>query len=359
MAANNVFNIGTNHTQTETNNMIAALGHACTAGPDFVTINDGPTGPMGNLIGWGMNSALKSTVAKIKAAARDGRIDRVNMTGHSRGAILCHMISHALANDKSTKELEIRMFLVDPVHQSILNHAGGERLTNPKLVHYRAIVMQNENTGFLGWKMFPFKFVAANEDTREHMRYIPMPGRHGSATQQLTSAVGQVTAMMIARYMNKNGTPFASPFDTKLSNLEYCQLFAKIHIENPLAADGVRRLLFDDAGTSKVHSSAKDSLQGSGSRHNAVKRAMSKNRKVDKASRQRLSQLVSPYFFNVEHARHFSKAFPNCFAVLSKTPAPATDREWADAEVELASMTGPLGRAMPLLLAQMLLQQPT
>src|SRR5947209_7834816 len=82
----NVFNVGTGHTQREANNTIAMLGLLST---DDKVINDGPCGPIGEKIGWGMNTALESTFAQILHAAPMPTV--VNMLGHSRGAVLCHM----------------------------------------------------------------------------------------------------------------------------------------------------------------------------------------------------------------------------------------------------------------------------
>jgi hypothetical protein len=320
-----IFNIGTGHTHAEINNTIAALGAACTGAK---MVNDGPVGAMGNAQGWGMNDMLKNTMAKLKAVGLAG-VTHVNMTGHSRGAILCHMLANAIFADPATRHLKINMIVLDPVHQSKMNHPGAESLPDsPSLLSYHAIIMENENKKVVGATAFPFKFVTGAAQTSRH--YINMPGTHGSGSQNLTSAVGKVVYQLIAGFMRTRRTEFTSRVMTPL---DMCDLFAQIHLQNPLSMDGVKRLIFDDLGHASVHSPKATELfqpktetfQGNSTRAADVAKAL----KANLTSRRQPGAKVVPvmpqspissYIFNAEHAFYFKSCFPYFFRVLAGAP---------------------------------------
>jgi hypothetical protein len=310
-----VFNIGTGHTRAEVNNTIAALGKACTD-PDKV-VNDGPTGVLGNLQGWGMNDALSSTVARIKAAGPTV----VNMTGHSRGAILCHMIAHALYTDAATRDIKVNMMVLDPVHQSKLGHAGAEALDdNPSLLSYHAIIMEHEDKTILGGTTFPYKFVTASPGVQERMHYINMPGKHGSGSQNLTSPIGRLCFELIAGFMRTRRTAFSTPVPEPI---DLCEHFAQVHLLNPGSVDGAQRLLFDDGGHASATDPSKHRMHGTQLRAADVTRALRLNSlTVQKPGQKVLPRRpLAPYFFNAEHAFYFKLCFPYFFRVLAAAPS--------------------------------------
>jgi hypothetical protein len=307
-----VFSIGTGHTQGERNNTIAALGHACVGAK---IINDGPTGVMGNVQGWGMNDALRRSIDAIKAA----NPMVVNMTGHSRGAILCHMIAHAMISDPATSQIKINMMLLDPVHQSKLTHEGAEILDNPNLLSYQAIIMMNEDKKIAGSTAFPFKFVQASTATQHKIHYINMPGTHGSGSQQLTSPIGKVVYELIANYMRSRRTVFNTPVR---SPIEMCDLFAQIHLLNPASVDGASRLLFDDKGTAGQHNVKSQGQHGTQLRAASIIRALQINTQTEfQAGTKVLPTMpINSYIFNAEHAFYFKCCFPYFFKVLAASP---------------------------------------
>ncbi|MDB6089264.1 MAG: hypothetical protein JWN85_2048, partial [Gammaproteobacteria bacterium] len=308
-----VFNIGTGHTQAETNNTIAALGHACTGSH---LINDGPTGALGTSLGWGMNDALARTMNAIKAA----KPSHVNLAGHSRGAILCHMVGNALLKDPATQNVKVNMIVLDPVHQSKLTHEGAESLPeSPNLLSYHAIIMENENAKIAGNSTFPFKFVESSASTKKKMHYINLVGTHGSGTQNLTSPIGAVAYELIATFMRARRTEFRT---IPKQPLEMCDLFAAIHALNPLSVKDATRLIFDDGGLAQTHDPTgkkATTYQAATLRANDVKKALSLNSQT--AFRPGTKVLpatpISSYIFNQEHAFYFKAAFPYFFSVLA------------------------------------------
>jgi hypothetical protein len=343
-----VFNIGTGHTKAEANNTIAALGHACTDADKI--INDGPTGVLGNLQGWGMNDALRDTVARITAA----NPTVVNMTGHSRGAILCHMIAHALFTNPATRDIRINMIVLDPVHQSKLSHDGSESLDdNPNLLSYHAIIMEHEDKTILGNAAFPYKFVTASRSVGERMHFINMPGKHGSGSQNLTSPVGRVVYELIATFMRARRTSFSTPVREPI---DMCDLFAQIHLLNPLSVDGARRLMFDDSGHSTTTDASKHREHSVHMRAADVARALTLNANTVQKPGQRVlpPRPVTPYFFNAEHAFYFKMCFPYMFSVLSNAPAKTRlDQAAFQRDFDRLGARPALAQSFALLAAQM------
>jgi hypothetical protein len=344
-----VFNIGTGHIQSELNNTIAALGADCEDAEKVV--NDGPTGAMGNFQGWGMNDALSAT----HEAIRNANPTHVNMTGHSRGAILCHMLAHAIYSDPRTRHIKINMIVLDPVHQSKLKHEGAEHLDdNPNLLTYHSIIMEHEDNRKFGSTLFPYKFVAATDSVEKRMHFINMPGKHGSGSQNLTSPIGKVVYELIANFMRTKRTRFRTPAPTPL---DMCEYFAQIHLLNPLSIDGSKRLLFDDGGNTLTHDPKKQGVHGNTLRAADIARALTLNANTTLKSpgmRVMPKKPTTEYFFNAEHAYYFHLAFPFFFKVLAGAPA-KTKMVWSAFDrdfTRLGSRPG-LTESFPVLAAQM------
>ncbi len=312
-----VFCIGTSHVHEEENNTIAVLGKACGSGG---LINDGPGTRKGwfdnkfnGLVGWGMNDKLEATIAAIKKLAP--LPDVVNMTGHSRGAILCHMIAHRLYTDPTTRHITVNMIVLDPVHQSLVPHAGAEHLDdNPNLKSYQAILMENEDQGVKGAPNFPFKFVEAPESMSKRIHYIRMPGSHGSGSQNITNPVGTATLHLIANFMRARGTQF--PSIGKPTALDMCEYFADIHTKNPMLGTG--RVVFDDGGHAQAHKKKNQTVRTTDFRQKALEQVLYHQQKFGTPLVQGVPLGLAPrYFFNEEHAYYFKQVCPYFFDVLA------------------------------------------
>jgi hypothetical protein len=159
----------------------------------------------------------------------------------------------------------------------------------------------------------------ANANYNDRLKFLHMPGTHGSGTQQHTSAIGLACHGMILRYLNKWGTPFKNvPTDAQL-----CDAFARIHIENPVKYDlqtglvSERRISDEASGkvTSRTALSIKHAFQKIDPKRTA---AIDKNfRSMAAAGKARIDYRNTPYFFNEYHASKFAKAFPALSARFS------------------------------------------
>ena len=312
MAVMSIFNIGTGHTQKERNNTMRALYDECYP-PKY--INDGPTGLKGVALGWGMNDMLKDTMKEIRKV----KPDQVNLAGHSRGAILCHMIAHAILTDNSLPNTKVTLCLIDPVHMSKIDHAGAEDLLHSdRLLAYQAIIMENENTnlkGGPGGKLYPLTFInLADDDDGKKLYYINMPGTHGSATQVLTNPIAKVAKELIKNFMRKRGSFFKGQ---KPTPVDMCELFAQIHLLNPFSHDFQARLIYNDPGKAKVHKPGNESWQSVDSRAASVSWAYFLN-EANVPGRIKVANLQpGRYLINQKHAKFFSRAFPSLWIVLS------------------------------------------
>lgn len=282
-----VFNIGTGHTKKEPNNTIGSLGFQCQSDK---WVNDGPGGFFGTVFGQGMDSMCDSTVKDIlahKAAA-------VNLTGHSRGGVLCHMI----ANDLAAKNFsgEINMVVLDPVNQSSHTHKGKQLRARMKLGSYIAVVMENVTS-----LAFPLTAVKPlDKQFRQEMYVINMPGTHGSGTQCQSSAIGEAVRGMTMLIMSKWGTTFS---EKPLTAMQLAESFAKIHIESPVTYDKrgrvTKRLIFDDK-------------TGMGTKITSQYQKVGRTPQINKLLQtdEPKADFRGQYFFNEFHAACFHAAFP-------------------------------------------------
>jgi hypothetical protein len=302
MTVFSIFNIGTGHTSSEKNNIMKVLYDRCQATKEYKYLNDGPTG-LDAVAGTGMEEKRRQTFQAIVNTHENPKlpfISRVNLTGHSRGAILCHMIAYDILTRTDIKE--VNMFVIDPVHMSA-GHTGADRLvSSSRLKSYQAIIMENVNK-----RIYPLTLVDADDRATKEKRYfIPMPGTHGSATQVLTNPIAQVAYELIANFLQKRGTDLGH---TKKSPEEMCDLFAKIHLQNPLNAKG-ERLIYDDGGNVRTHVPGNYGYQPIKRRQEALAEARRLNQKFG-GGRVKLSSLHEiPYFFNQKHAKFFKDAYP-------------------------------------------------
>ena len=332
MAIFNLFCLGTGHTSVEANQTMFWLHRDC-LGVDKVDklLVDGPTGPLGIAFGAGMDPELRDIIKTIKGLQPPP--EQINMAGHSRGAVLCHMTAHALSDDQQTQNIPITIAALDPVNMS-LGHEGVDTL-HSNVIRYQAIIMENENMWeyVTGGTTFPLQFVERDDEDEGKIYYINMPGKHGSGTQVLTSAIGKVCYELIANFMRRRGTQFGSPAQTAL---KMCELFAEIHRENGWTDQSrTMRTIFDDDGASLVHDRNNSSAQGFDLRAKPVMNALERNLKASGLGNNRKDAFMSQfghksYFINQKHVKFFKKEFPFLWSVIAgnmKISASAYEQE--------------------------------
>lgn len=303
MSTFTVFNIGTGHTRGETNNTVADLYRRCSGGGKWV--NDGPTGMLGNAQGKSMDPKCRDAIAAILAA----RPQTLNLVGHSRGAVISHMIANDLSvcNESAARYISrVNMICLDPVNMSVHTERGKSLAAGVKLGKYVSIVMENVTK-----KIFPSTTLKPLDALMSQlMTFMHLPGSHGSGTQCLTSAIGRACHGMIMTYLNQWGTRFdAPPPDAK----ELANTFARIHVENPVQ--------YDKKGLikSRLVSNSPGDATGPGRKTKFAWQEVGRVKEIAAnyermaaadASKGDTNFRDSPYFFNEFHAAVFKAAFP-------------------------------------------------
>ena len=326
-----VFAIGSGHNSDESNNTIAALWREAKGLKRIIqgVGADASEGLLHNVFGaatgWGMDKRVTDTVdymVREKPSA-------VVMTGHSRGAIIIHMIANEMSRHLELKSVPIYMIVLDPVHFST-GHTGYDELRNPQIKSYHSIVMTHSEAN-----CFPLTFPkAASPEINRARHFIPMPGQHGTGTQCVTSAIGKVTKALIQEYMVRNDIEFNT---TVPNNLEMCELFAQIYFEGGFRAPNAGMLVRDDNGRAAAHSQNIKDLAWRTTDHRAsgIKQQVRNEAQVQQLKRQNslcrlphhntYKDIGFDYFFNQEHAFFFSLQFPQLYQCITNMTRAAAD----------------------------------
>ncbi|MGH8147483.1 MAG: hypothetical protein ACREPY_14265 [Rhodanobacteraceae bacterium] len=316
MSVYSVFNIGSGHTSAEPNNTIASLFNHCTGGPLVKCVNDGPS-----TLAAGMEAGVSRAIGWIKSSGAT----TLNMTGHSRGAVMCHMIANDIAaasreNERWAQRInEINMILLDPVNMSRRGDRAKSLSNGVKLGRYVALTMENVN-GTSG-SIFPSLSVSTSVLFNRKLIFLPLPGTHGSGTQFLTSAIGRSAYSTIMRFMSAWGTTF----DENPTSAAICECYAGIHVENPVTYNkkGIvtKRLISDDAkgfATSVTDPSLKVGWQSRG----RVKTITANFERMARSGTGGQTDFTdTPYFFNEFHFSAFGEAFPQLYARMARSRA--------------------------------------
>jgi hypothetical protein len=342
MSVFTVFSVGTKHTSSESNNTMARLYRKCSGRDKF--INDGPGtggGKVSNLLGNARGKSMDPRCEEAIDAILKARPTTVNLAGHSRGAVMCHMIANDLteSTDSAAQAISnINMILLDPVNMSVHVQRGGQLRKGMALRRYVSIVMENVTS-----MIFPSKTVKPKEDQfLNMMTYLHLPGTHGSGTQPLTSAIGHAAYRTIKWYLHKWGSQFAGGRPTSKA---ICDAYAGIHLENSVKYDkkglvAAREISNDPKGqsTREDRSAVKWGWEKVGG--SRIKAIAANYERMAKAFKRKENLRDSPYFFNHFHMARFKEGFPaifDCFTGTSNNQA-AVDMEIRDIEANYSNI---------------------
>jgi hypothetical protein len=107
----------------------------------------------------------------------------VNLVGHSRGAVTCHMLAHAIKREY--KGMIVRIFAVDPVPGGETDFGAQAEIIPSNVSEYVQILMENDSSmgfGVMGPKRLHF------ESSKTQRRKLAMPGKHGDCIKIPTQA---------------------------------------------------------------------------------------------------------------------------------------------------------------------------
>jgi hypothetical protein len=337
MSVLSIFCIGTGHTIEEQNNTVAKLGREVRGRSLILSgvgrrksafINQGVllaklgplsalADPLGNFAGQGMDARAREALD----AVIECRPQTVNLVGHSRGAIICHLIANDIAgSDHPACQAvrEINIFAIDPVNMAPGKGKRAKHLRQAvRLGTYVGVIMENEKSG-----LFPptlIKYDLATQAAREKLIFYNLPGTHGSGTQPLTSAIGHACYQMAQRFLNLWGTELTRDPPTAV---DICTAFARIILESPTLLDEAgniaSRTTTDDAtgnATSKQDPKiAQKQSAVSAARTGAFSKVL---RRMHKAGVDAFDHRNTGLFLNDYHARCFHTAFPQTYGYLA------------------------------------------
>ncbi len=304
MAVFTVFNIGTGHSRDESNTLMVRLYNAVQAtdahrvgGPNagnLKMINDGigksydeGTGKVSSnllaqAVGWGLKDKTRDTVDEII----DAGPDKVNLCGHSRGAIISVRIAAKLF--EKAPQIRCNLFPVDPVKRTFLGTDAYNAQTHGNVDMYRQILMEGEQ-----------HFIFNVQRITHHAggsASVRMPGDHGSATQS-GQPVGMVAYMLCTNWLRMAGSPMG---DGPFTEPQLCDAYARITAANP-----ARRVKNRTVRTFRDLDRGKRITVGQG-RSKTFGRMGVTNEFED-----------HHYFVNENHAHLFAARWPNLFGVLT------------------------------------------
>ena len=248
-----VYNCGTGFNRERTEELIGYLG-SITAGmqakPQSVTpqdkwmICDGPGSSSqgrdpdaktpgsgwlkklrGNLTGHGWEQNVGEAMTIIKFIHASNPITTVNMAGWSRGAVTCHMLSHALADDPATRNIQVNIFAADPV-------AGPGNRADPRknrlpanVASYFAIVAEDENRSIM--KPVSMGQIQTGVLDGQKIKVITVPGEHNTGVMKGTP-LGKLVWFLAHKFLGKHGTELKGGLN--LSHVEVCECYAGVRI---------------------------------------------------------------------------------------------------------------------------------
>lgn len=308
MSVFTVFAIGTGHSRAERDTLMVRLYNDCQGtgaehlgspvsqaklvldgiGKDYdPTTGEVSSNMFAQMTGWGLKDRSADAVEHIMRL----RPDVVNLTGHSRGAIICVRIAAKLA--EKLPGTRCNLFLVDPVKRSLIgtDHDNAETHSNTGL--FRQMIMENESSWAFKPQAIRHSHAAGNT--------VHMPGTHGTGTQT-GQPVGMVTFMLVANFLRLCGSAMRSaPFGPAA----LCDGYSRITLANPVKrrAAGVGRVFADlDSGGRGFKVGGHRGTGGVFGPGNAFK--------------------DDSYFINGDHAKHFTQAFPMVFGVMTGAVRP-------------------------------------
>ena len=162
----------------------------------------------GTLFGDGWRANIDQGIKALQRHAT-GANTRVSLVGHSRGAVTCHMMAHAIK--KKFPNYRVFIFAIDPVPGgetdftvwnpfSYLSGASASSIPN-NVYDYTSILMQNDSAPMFG--------VLGPKRLSTHCRhqYLSMPGKHGDCVKIPTEnyPASLISAGLIIPWLTSQG----------------------------------------------------------------------------------------------------------------------------------------------------------
>lgn len=318
MSVFTVFAIGTGHSRHESNTLMVRLDQSCkgvgaqhlgSAVPQMKYILDGigksydaDSGKVSSNIfaqatGWGLKDKAEEVIEHIQRL----QPTVVNLTGHSRGAIICTRIAALLS--VRMPGTRCNLFLVDPVKRSLIGSDTFNTETHHNVRLFRQIIMENESS-------FLFEPTKIDHGGSAARNTIHMPGRHGTATQT-GQPIGVVAQMLAVNFLTLCGSDMGqAPYTAA----ELSDAYGRVNLSNPVKKKKSSWFGFGGGGSGRSFQDL-----------DAGKRVFgfSGGRSLGSSFGAKNAFRDDEYFINNDHARHFQSVWPDLYMVLTGQVVPS------------------------------------
>ena len=170
-------------------------------------------GGYGKVRGVGFGTGWQNNVAETIASLQERQqlappLTSVNLVGHSRGAVTCIMLAHAMAATAGLQAIRANIFAIDPVPggYSDFSFGVGSPFEIPSNVReYTSILMENAGDPF-------FACLSEGRNLRKlgntNITQYPLPGKHGDATKSdfAVYPTARISAHLLASFLTDNGS---------------------------------------------------------------------------------------------------------------------------------------------------------
>lgn len=133
----------------------------------------------------------------------------VNLVGHSRGAVTCILLAHAMAANAGLRAVRVNIFAIDPVpggYTDFFTFGEASPFLIPSNVHeYTSILMENAGDPF-------FACLSEGRNLRKlgntNITQYPLPGKHGDATKSdfVAYPTARISAHLLASFLTDNSS---------------------------------------------------------------------------------------------------------------------------------------------------------
>lgn len=231
--------------------------------------------------------------AKLKKTHPRG-IERVNLIGHSRGAVTCTMIAHMM--HKTNPAWEANIIALDPVPGSDAASFRAEKDTigdlydlPPNVRHYFAMLMEHVSSGsakdirFQPVFLEKMKFHSA---VNLHFTELALPGKHGDLAKYEEQEVPlwKISASNCIEYLTRLGSQFTPQGNQLVMNAaQVLEQYAAVHLQR------IDELLPKKASSLGSHWTISEEWAN------------------DRGTQVRNPVVDHPYYINLQHANAFGE----------------------------------------------------
>ncbi len=205
-------------------------------------------GLRGKAFGKGWGNVVMRVMTDLQAANDAAPITTVNLVGHSRGAVTCHMIAHAI--EHRMPRVRCNIFAIDPVPGGVFDFSPWWELSaadrtqlgldgkSPEVLPhnvdlYFGIYMEKDTNPCFG-VLGPGKLIRSGVTL---VASVPMYGKHGDCVKSDIANVpaSKIALSILMEFLSATGV--AVDLTKVLTTSEYAETYAQLYLRAIAAGD--------------------------------------------------------------------------------------------------------------------------